>query len=123
MIDNKTAEEIHEARAKFSKLLAELHKIHLAMLNESRALKKFTQAGRSTTEMEIFAEFMEQYMASTDAFSENMRARMEVRLGVIRRGEPVLDGVAEKAPGHGTFWLSFSRLTSALKRIERRLSH
>ncbi len=71
-------------------------------------------------EIELATQLLEQYLAATDAFLENMRARYEARLGLLRRGEPQAGPKAEHAPGHGTFWLGFSRLCAVLKRAERR---
>jgi hypothetical protein len=113
-------EEVREARMRCARHLAELHRLHLAILAEGRGLKRFTAAGRSSAEIEITAELLEQYLSATDAFLENMRGRMEARLGLLRRGEPLLDGRPEDAPGHGGFWLSFSRLCAVLRRVSRR---
>ncbi len=113
-------DEIREARLRFARHLAELHRLHLTMLAEGRALKRFTSAGRASAEIEITAELLEQYLSGSDAFLENMRGRMEARLGVLRRGEPVVNGKFDDAPGHGGFWLSFSRLCAVLRRASRR---
>jgi hypothetical protein len=114
------SEEVREVRLRCTTHLTELHRLHLAMLAETRALKRFTSAGRSTAEMEVVSELLEQYLSASDAFLENMRGRMEARLGLLRRGEPLVNGKPEDAPGHGGFWLVFSRLCAALKRVERR---
>lgn len=116
-----TADEVREARLRCARHLAELHRLHLSLLSETRALKRFTAAGRSLTEIEITAELLEQYLSASDAFLENMRGRMEARLGLLRRGEPVVNGRPEDAPGHGPFWLAFSRLCAVLKRAGRRV--
>ncbi|MFL1462673.1 hypothetical protein ACI6QG_10750 [Roseococcus sp. DSY-14] len=122
-MDTPAPEEAREARARCARLLAELHRLHLAMAQEARGLKRFTAAGRSSVESETVAELLEQYMSASDAFLENMRGRMESRLGVLRRGEPQLAGRdAAAAPGHGAFWLVFSRLCAVLRRIERRVA-
>ena len=109
-------DEVREARLRCARHLAELHRLHLALLGETRGLKRFTAAGRPTAEIEIVAELMEQYLSAGDAFLENMRGRMEARLGLLRRGEPLVQGRPENAPGHGAFWLGFSRLCAVLRR-------
>lgn len=113
-------DEVREARTRLARNLAELHKLHLAILAETRGLKRFTTAGRPLVETELVADVLEQYLSATDAFLENMRGRMEARLGLLRRGEPVVNGRAEDAPGHGGFWLIYSRLCAVLRRLERR---
>lgn len=115
------AEEVREARMRCARLLTDLHRLHLALAEECRGLKRFTLAGRPSAEIEVTAELLEQYLSASDAFLENMRGRMEARLGLLRRGEPVANGRAEGAPGHGAFWLGFSRLCAALRRIEGRI--
>lgn len=112
-------EDVRETRLRCSRHLAELHRLHLLLLGEARGLKRFTAEGRATVEIEVVAEVLEQYLAASDAFLENMRGRMEARLGLLRRGEPVAHGRAEDAPGHGGFWLGFSRLCAVLKRTAR----
>ncbi len=122
-MDTPNPEDAREARARCARLLAELHRLHLAMAQEARGLKRFTAAGRSSIETETVAELLEQYLSASDTFLENMRGRMEARLGVLRRGEPLVAGRdAEHAPGHGAFWLVFSRLCAVLRRIERRIA-
>ena len=116
------ADEIREARLRCARRLGELHKLHLALLAEARGLKRFTSAGRSAAEAETVAEVLEQYLSASDAFLENMRGRMEARLPTLRRGEPVVNGQAADAPGHGAFWLGFSRLCAVLHRVGRRTS-
>ena len=111
-----------EARLRFARHLAELHRLHLALADESRALKHFTTAGRPGVEVEIAAEMLEQYLGSSNAFLENMRGRFEARLGLLRRGEPRLGPSPEAAPGHGAFWLSFSRLCAVLRRVGGRVA-
>ncbi|MCW8087000.1 hypothetical protein [Sabulicella glaciei] len=116
-------EEIREARARCARLLGELHRLHLAMAAEARGLKRFTAAGRSSAETETVAELLQQYLSASDAFLENMRGRMEARLTLLRRGEPLLAGRdADQVPGHGPFWLGFSRLCAVLRRVERRVA-
>lgn len=120
MTGEATAEEVREARMRLTRHLTDLHKLHLTLLAETRALKRFTLAGRSNAEIEITAEMLEQYLSATDAFLENMRGRVESRLGLLRRGEPLVNGRADDAPGHGAFWLSFSRLCAVLRRAAKR---
>lgn len=112
-------EDVREVRVRCARHLAELHRLHLTLLTEARGLKRFTGEGRATVEIEVTAELMEQYLSATDAFLENMRGRMEARLGLLRRGEPVVNGRPEDAPGHGAFWLGFSRLCAVLRRAAR----
>ncbi|MBS7812430.1 hypothetical protein [Roseococcus pinisoli] len=112
-------EDVREARLRCTRHLAELHRLHLALLGEARGLKRFTAEGRAAVEIEIVAELMEQYLSASGAFLENMRGRMEARLGLLRRGEPLAHGRAEEAPGHGGFWLGFSRLCAVLRRTAR----
>lgn len=114
-------DDIREARLRCARHLADLHRLHLAFLAEGRGLKRFTAAGRPSAEIEITAELLEQYLSASDAFLENMRGRMEARLGLLRRGEPQVNGKPEDAPGHGGFWLSFSRLCAVLRRVSRRV--
>ena len=110
------AEEARETRLRIARHLADLHRLHLALAQDSRALKRFTLGGRPGFEIEIAAELIEQYLGSSDAFLENMRGRFEARLGLLRRGEPRQGSAPEDAPGHGAFWLSFSRLCAVLRR-------
>ena len=114
------ATEAREARLRIARDLAELHRLHLALAQESRALKRFTLEGRAGLEIEIAAEMLEQYLGSSAAFLENMRGRFEARLGLLRRGEPRLGANPEDAPGHGSFWLNFSRLCAVLRRAGSR---
>lgn len=117
----ETQDEVREARQKLARHLAELHRLHLAILADARRLKRFTTAGRPLVEVELTADLLEQYLSAGDAFLENMRGRMEARLGLLRRGEPqVGGGHPEDAPGHGGFWLVYSRLCAVLRRLERR---
>ena len=110
------ADEARELRLRIARHLADLHRLHLALSQDSRALKRFTVLGRPGVEIEIAAEMIEQYLGSTDAFLENMRGRFEARLGLLRRGEPRNGPEPEDAPGHGAFWLAFSRLCAVLRR-------
>lgn len=114
------ATDAREARLRIARDLAELHRLHLALAQESRALKRFTLAGRAGIEIEIAAEMLEQYLGSSAAFLENMRGRFEARLGLLRRGEPRGGASPEDAPGHGAFWLGFSRLCAVLRRAGSR---
>ena len=109
--------EAREARQRIARHLADLHRLHLALAQESRALKRFTAAGRAGHEIELATELLEQYLGSSHAFLENMRGRFEARLGLLRRGEPRLGANPEDAPGHGAFWLGFSRLCAVLRRL------
>jgi hypothetical protein len=109
-----------EARLRMARLLAEQHRLHLALAQECRALKRFTLEGNALVEIEVAAEMLEQYLGASDAFLENFRGRFEARLGLLRRGEPQAGPHAEHAPRHGAFWLSFSRLCAVLRRAERR---
>ena len=108
-------------RLHIARHLAELHRLHLALAQDSRSLKRFTQAGRAGLEIEIAAELIEQYLSTSDAFLENMRGRFEARLGLLRRGEPRTGPDPEGSPHHGAFWLSFSRLCAVLRRAGGRL--
>jgi hypothetical protein len=110
------AAEARETRLRIAHHLAELHRVHLALARESRGLKRFTLDGRAGTEIEIAAEMLEQYLGASGAFLENMRGRFEARLGLLRRGEPRVGANPEDAPGHGAFWLGFSRLCVVLRR-------
>ena len=74
------ADEAREARLRIARHLAELHRLHLSLAQDSRALKRFTLSGRPGFEIEIAAEMIEQYLGSSDAFLENMRGRFESRL-------------------------------------------
>ena len=108
-----------EARQRLARHLAELHRLHIALANDSRAMKRFTVEDHAQTEIELASEMLEQYLAASGAFIENMRGRYEGRLGLLRRGEPVVNGSREAAPGHAAFWLAFSRLCAVLRRAGR----
>ncbi|RVT90032.1 hypothetical protein EOD42_24405 [Rhodovarius crocodyli] len=114
------AEELRETRARLARLLAEQQKLHLAMLAEARGWKRYSLNGQARQEIDLSADLLEQYLSAGDAFLENMRGRMEARLGLLRRGEPLVNGKPDDAPGHGAFWLCFSRLCAVLRRLERR---
>ena len=111
------AEDAREARLRVARHLAELHRLHLVLAGESRGLKNLPAGA----EIEVASELLEQYLAETGAFLENMRGRYEARLPLLRRGEPLLNGRPEDAPGHGAFWLGFSRLCAVLRRASRRV--
>jgi hypothetical protein len=115
--------DVSDARVRMAQHLAELQKLQVILASDSQSLKNFSSSGAGLAEIKLAYELLEQYMAITDAFLENMRGRFEARLGILRRAEPQLDGKpgkAELAPGHTVFWLEFSRLTSVLRRISRR---
>ncbi len=113
-----------DARQAIARHLAELHRLHIHLAADSRALKALTSEGRALAEIEIAAEMLEQYMAASGAFLENMRGRYESRLALLRRGDPVGAEAApgHGPPGHGAFWYAFSRLCAALRQAERRVS-
>jgi hypothetical protein len=119
--DPSIAERAREARLTIARHLADLHRLHLVLAEDSRALKRFTLDGRPGIEIEIASEMLEQYMSATDTFLENMRGRFEARLGLLRRGEPQIDGRPQDAPGHGAFWYGFSRLCAVLRRVSVRI--
>lgn len=108
-----------EARLRIARHLQELHRVHLHLAEESRALKRFTTEGDARVEIEVAAEMLEQYLSASGAFLENMRGRFEARLAVLRRGEPAIGGRPGQSPQHGPFWLAFSRLCAVLRRAAR----
>jgi hypothetical protein len=108
-----------EARARIARHLQELHRLHLALAEESRGLKRFTTEGQAQVEIALAAEMLEQYLGASGAFLENMRGRYEARLALLRRGEPAYGGRPDQAPEHGAFWLGFSRLCAVLRRAGR----
>jgi len=117
MLDNgASTEEIREARLRMARLLAEMHKLHLALAQECRGLKHFTSQGHARVEIDLATEMLEQYLGGADAFLENMRGRFEARLGLLRRSEPRQGHDPDGAPGHGAFWFAFSRLCAVLRR-------
>jgi hypothetical protein len=121
-VGNGPIEWATDARQRIARHLAELHRLHLALAEDARALKFFTNDGRSSLEIEIATEMLEQYLNATGAFGENMRGRFESRLALLRRGEPMASGGrTDLAPGHGAFWLGFSRLCVVLRRVEQQL--
>jgi hypothetical protein len=112
-------EDEREARARIARHLQELHRLHLALAEESRGLKRFTTEGRAAVEIALASDMLEQYLGASGAFLENMRGRFEARLALLRRGEPSFGGRPEQAPEHGAFWLGFSRLCAVLRRAGR----
>lgn len=108
-----------EARARIARHLQDLHRLHLGLAEESRALKRFTTEGRAQVEIELATDLLEQYLGASGAFLENMRGRYEARLALLRRGEPAFGGRPENAPEHGAFWMAFSRLCAVLRRAGR----
>ncbi len=114
---NTLAEQAQDARRRIAHRLVELQQTLLALSEDSRALKTFGTGGHEQTELEIAAELIEQFLGITGAFAENLRGRYESRLALLRRGEPLLDGKPDHAPGHAAFWMAFSRLRAALRRL------
>lgn len=112
-------ESEREARARIARHLQDLHRLHLALAEESRALKAFTTEGQARAEIDLAAEMLEGYLGASAAFLENMRGRFEARLALLRRGEPAFGVRPERAPEHGAFWLSFSRLCAVLRRAAK----
>lgn len=119
LTDSALALETREARERLARHLAELHRMHVVLSEDSRALKRFTTQGQSQVEIQLASELLEQYLAASNAFLENMRGRFEARLATLRRGEPIVNGKPENAPGHAAFWLAFSRLCAVLRRVEK----
>ena len=107
-----------EARDRLGTHLAELHRLHIVLAEDSLALKRFTADGNALAEIQMAGELLEQYIAASNAFLENMHGRLEARLTVLRRGEPITNGRPENAPGHATFWLAFSRMCAVLRRAQ-----
>ena len=105
-----------DARTRIARHLQELHRLHLALAEESRAIKRFTTEGQAGVEIALATEMIEQYMGASAGFLENMRGRFEARLPLLRRGEPAFGGKPDQAPEHGGFWLAFSRLCAVLRR-------
>ena len=113
-----TTLDTKEARDRLAAHLADLHRLHIVLAEDSRALKHFTTEGNALAEIQMASELLEQYIAASNAFLENMHGRMEARLTVLRRGEPITNGRPENAPGHATFWLAFSRMCAVLRRAQ-----
>jgi hypothetical protein len=118
-MEQTVQDDAREARARLAKHLVDLQRVHVVLAEDTRALKRFTTDGRARVEIELASETLEQYLSCSNAFLENMRGRFEARLAVLRRGEPLANGKAENAPGHGPFWLAFSRLCAVLRRAEK----
>lgn len=114
----KDAEHQQEARRRVAHRLVELQHVLLGLAEDSRSLKTFSLEGHEQAEIEIAAELLEQFLAITGAFAENMHGRYNARLAVLRRGEPLHEGKPDHAPGHAAFWFAFSRLRAVLKRLE-----
>ena len=108
-----------EARNRVARHLADLRRLHLVLANDSRSMKAFSFDGRAMAEIELASEMLEQYLASSSAFLENMHGRFEARLVFLRRGEPIANANRDDAPGHAEFWLAYSRLTALLRRVAR----
>jgi hypothetical protein len=117
--DSPAQDPVRAAREHLARHLAELHRLHLMLGEDSRMLKTFTTAGQPLVEIELASELLEQYLAGSNAFLENMRGRFEARLALLRRGEPAAGLRRDTTPGHGAFWLAFSRLCAVLRRVER----
>lgn len=117
------AEAARDLRLLIARHLADLHRLHITLASDSRRLKQLTADGQALAEIEIAAEMLEQYLAATGAFMENMRGRYAARMPTLRRGEPVgADAAPGQGPaGHGPFWYAFSRLAAALRQVERRV--
>jgi hypothetical protein len=119
----QAAEEETEARAMLTRHVAGLQQLHIDLAGASRSLKHFSEDGAGLAEIRLAYEMLEQYLAITDAFLENMRARFDARLGVLKRAEPhdeFKPGHPEREPGNTEFWLEFSRLSAVLRRVARR---
>jgi hypothetical protein len=120
MVHTQIAEDsVREARNRLARHLVDMHHLHLTLANDARSMKTFSFDGRARAEIELASEMLEQYLAASNAFLENMRGRFDARLALLRRGEPVANGNREDAPGHAEFWLAFSRLTAVLRRVSR----
>jgi hypothetical protein len=117
--DPRAEDSTRESRNRVAHHLADLHRLHLVLANDARSMKAFSFDGRAMAEIELASEMLEQYLASTSAFLENMRGRFEARLVFLRRGEPIANANRDDAPGHAEFWLAFSRLTALLRRVAR----
>jgi len=86
MTPDPRQDEIRAMRALLARHLAELHRAQLTLAEDSRTLKRFTTAGDPLVEIELASEMLEQYLAASNAFLENMRGRFEARLALLRRG-------------------------------------
>jgi hypothetical protein len=117
--DPHAQDHVRDARDRQAQRLAQLHNLHIALADDARAMKAFSFDGRAQAEIELACDMLEQYLAASNAFLENMRGRFEGRLALLRRGEPLARGNSEDAAGHAEFWLAFSRLTAVLRRVGR----
>jgi hypothetical protein len=115
--DALALDRVQETRTRLATRLAELHRLHIAMADDARAMKGFAFEGRALAEIELACEMLEQYLAASNAFLENMRGRFEARMALLRRGEPTAAGNHEDHAGHAEFWLAFSRLAAVLRRV------
>ena len=116
MAELSNDEQARDVRGRIVLHLAEMQKIHVMLANDMRLLKSLSNGD----EIRLGYEMLEQYVAISDAFLENMRGRFEARMGLLRRGEPQQGSKPEWSPGHAMFWLEFSRLGSVLRRISHR---
>lgn len=117
--DQDALDSIRDVRSRHAGHMQDLRRLHLALMDDARALKGFAFDGRAQAEIELACEMLEQYLAESNAFLENMRGRFDARLALLRRGEPVMRGNNEDAAGHAEFWMAFSRLTAVLRRVAR----
>ena len=120
MSQNQLDEDsVQQARSQIAAHLVELHRLHLVFAGDARSMKAFSFDGRAMAEIELASEMLEQYLAASSAFLENMRGRFDDRLTFLRRGEPIAYANRDDAPGHAEFWLAYSRLTAVLRRVGR----
>src|SRR5580658_403178 len=117
--DPRAEDSTRESRNRVAHHLADLHRLHLVLANDARAMKAFSLDGRALAEIELASEMLERYLAESSAFLENMRGRFEARLVFLRRGEPIANANRDDVPGHAEFWRAFSRLTALLRHIAR----
>jgi hypothetical protein len=117
--DALAEDSVRDARARLAEHFVDLHRLHLVLADDARAMKAFSFDGRALAEIQLASEMLEQYLASSSAFLENMRGRFDARLMLLRRGEPIANANRDNAPGHAEFWLTFSRLTAVLRRVGR----
>lgn len=110
-------DSVRDTRERVAQHLVDLHHLHIALLTDARMMKAFSFDGRALAEIELASEMLEQYLAASSAFLENMRGRFESQLDLLRRGEPIANANRDDAPGHPEFWLAFSRLTALLRRV------
>jgi hypothetical protein len=117
--DPIASDTLHQARTSIAAHLADLHRLHIALVDDARAMKGFAFDGRALAEFQLASDLLEQYLADSSAFLENMHGRFEARLLLLRRAVPVAAGNAEDTVGHAEFWLAFSRLSALLRRVAR----